>query len=95
MVDETGYLPANQDGAVLFFQLINARHQKASTVHTSNKGFEQWGDLLTDEVMAAALIDRLVHYCHIVNIRGNSYRMRNHQNLLHPGSDRRRKIAAS
>ena len=76
VVDEIGYLPINQDGAVLFFQLINARHEKASTVLTSNKGFEDWGGVLGDEVMAAALIDRLVHHCHIVNIRGNSYRMK-------------------
>ena len=94
VVDEIGYLPISQDGAVLFFQLINARHEKASTVLTSNKGFEDWGGVLGDEVMAAALIDRLVHHCHIVNIRGNSYRMRDHQNLLQSGSDRRRKKAA-
>ena len=66
VVDEIGYLPVNQDGAVLFFQLINARHEKASTVLTSNKGFEDWRGVLGDEVMAAALIDRLVHHCHIV-----------------------------
>ena len=95
VVDEIGYLPVNQDGAVLFFQLINARHERASTVLTSNKGFEDWGGVLGDEVMAAALIDRLVHHCHIVNIRGNSYRMRDHQNLLQAGSDRRRKRGAS
>ena len=53
------------------------------------------GGVLGDEVMAAALIDRLVHHCHIVNIRGNSYRMRDHQNLLQSGSDRRRKRAAA
>ena len=58
VVDEIGYLPVNQDGAVLFFQLINARHERASTVLTSNKGFEDWGGVLGDEVMAAALIDR-------------------------------------
>ena len=48
---------------------------------TSNKSFEEWGQVLGDEVMAAALIDRLLHHCHIVNIRGNNYRMRAHQNL--------------
>ena len=57
VVDEIGYLPVIQD--VLFFQLINARHERASTVLTSNKGFEEWGSVLGDEVMAAALIDRL------------------------------------
>ena len=52
-----------------------------STVLTSNKGFEEWGQILGDEVMAAALIDRLLHHCHIVNIRGSSYRMRKHTDL--------------
>ena len=82
VIDEIGYLPVSQDGAMLFFQLVNARHERASTVLTSNKGFEEWGGVLGDEVMAAALIDRLLHHCHIVNIRGNSYRMRAHQDLL-------------
>ena len=84
----------DQMRAVLFFQLINARHERASTVLTSNKGFENWGSVLGDEVMAAALIDRLVHHCHIVNIRGNPYRMRDHQNLMQAGLKRRRKRAA-
>ena len=81
VVDEIGYLPVNQTGAMLFFQLINRRYERASTVLTSNKGFEEWGDVLGDEVMAAALIDRLLHHCHIVNVRGNSYRMRHHTEL--------------
>ena len=67
------------------------RYGNASTVLTSNKGFEQWGRILGDEVMAAALLDRLLHRCHIVNIRGNSYRMRRHAELskaLHPLANR-------
>jgi DNA replication protein DnaC len=90
IVDEIGYLPLSRDGAVLFFQLINHRYEHASTVLTSNKGFEEWGAILGDEVMAAALIDRLMHHCHVVNIRGNSYRMREHTDLrlaLRPGAD--------
>ena len=55
---------------------FNRRYERASI--TSNKGFEEWGQILGDEVMAAALIDRLLHHCHIVNIRGSSYRMRKH-----------------
>ena len=82
LVDEIVYLPMNQDGAALFFPLINTWHERTSTVLTSNKGFEDWGGALGDEVMAAAPIERLVHHCHIVNIRGNSYRMKDHQNLL-------------
>jgi DNA replication protein DnaC len=81
VVDEIGYLPVNHTGAVLFFQLMNRRYEKASTVLTSNKGFEEWGEVLGDEVMAAALIDRVLHHCHLVNIRGNSYRMREHTEL--------------
>ena len=81
VVDEIGYLPINRTGAVLFFQLMNRRYEHASTVLTSNKGFEEWGEVLGDEVMAAALIDRLLHHCHLVNIRGNSYRMRQHTDL--------------
>ncbi|MEN8145958.1 MAG: IS21-like element helper ATPase IstB [Gemmatimonadota bacterium] len=81
VIDEIGYLPVSQTGAMLFFQLVNRRYERASTVLTSNKGFEDWGQILGDEVMAAALIDRLLHHCHIVNIRGNSYRMRHHTEL--------------
>jgi DNA replication protein DnaC len=81
VVDEIGYLPVTRTGAVLFFQLISRRYEHGSTVLTSNKGFEEWGEVLGDEVMAAALIDRLLHHCHLVNIRGNSYRMREHSEL--------------
>lgn len=81
VVDEIGYLPINHAGAVLFFQLMNRRYECASTVLTSNKGFEQWGEVLGDDVMAAALIDRVLHHCHLVNIRGNSYRMHEHTEL--------------
>jgi len=81
IIDEIGYLPISRTGAMLFFQLMSRRYEHASTVLTSNKGFEEWGDVLGDDVMAAALIDRLLHHCHIVNIRGNSYRMREHRGL--------------
>ena len=81
VVDEFGYLPISRTGAMLFFQLMSQRYERASTVLTSNKGFKEWGEIFGDEVMASALIDRLVHHCHIVNIRGNSYRMKNHAAL--------------
>jgi DNA replication protein DnaC len=81
VVDEIGYLPVSHTGAMLFFQLVNQRYERASTVLTSNKSFEEWGAIFGDEVMAAALIDRLLHHCHIVNIRGNSYRLRKHSEV--------------
>ena len=91
VVDEIGYLSVTPNGAKLFFQLVNARYGRASTVLTSNKSFEHWGEILHDEVMAAALLDRLLHRCHIVNIRGNSFRMRSHAELskaIHPTASR-------
>ncbi len=81
VIDEIGYLPITRTGAMLFFQLLSRRYEAASTILTSNKGFEDWGEIFGDDVMAAALIDRLVHHCHIVNIRGNSYRLRQHAEL--------------
>lgn len=81
VVDEIGYLPISHTGAMLFYQLMARRYETASTVLTSNKGFEEWGSIFGDDVMAAALIDRLLHHCHVVNIRGNSYRMRHHAEL--------------
>lgn len=91
VIDEIGYLPISRTGAMLFFQLMARRYEHASTILTSNKGFEEWGEIFGDEVMAAALVDRLVHHCHIVNIRGNSYRLRQHADLarrLSPGAPR-------
>ena len=91
VVDEIGYLPVTRTGAMHFFQLMSRRYEQASTVLTSNKSFEEWGEIFGDEVMAAALIDRLLHHCHIVNIRGNSFRMRQHTELwkqLHHINDR-------
>lgn len=81
VVDEIGYLPISRTGAMLFFQLMSHRYERGSTVLTSNKSFEEWGQIFGDDVMAAALIDRLLHHCHIVNIRGNSFRVRHHAAL--------------
>lgn len=84
IVDEIGYLPVTSNGANLFFQLVNARYERNSTVLTSNKSFKEWGDIFGDSVVAAALLDRLLHHCHIVNIQGNSYRLREYPGLTLP-----------
>jgi DNA replication protein DnaC len=94
VVDEIGYLPITRNGAMLFFQLMSRRYEQASTVLTSNKSFEEWGEIFGDEVMAAALIDRLLHHCHIVNVRGNSFRLRHHASLRQ-GGDREGEGASS
>jgi hypothetical protein len=74
-------LPISRTGVTLFFQLVTHRHEHASTFLTSNKGFEEWGDMLGDDVMAAALVDRLIHHCHVANIRGNNLRTGEHRGL--------------
>jgi DNA replication protein DnaC len=81
IVDEIGYLLVAADGANLFFQLVNTRYEKSSTVLTSNKSFKEWGAVFGDAVVASALLDRLLHHCHIVNIRGNSCRLRDFPGL--------------
>ena len=86
-MDEIGNLSVTANGAKQFFQLANNWSGRASTMLTSNKGFEEWGEILHGEVIATALLDRLPHRHHIVNIRGNNYRMRHHRELakvIHP-----------
>ena len=63
-------------GANLFFQLVNARYEKGATVLTSNRGFRDWGAIFGDNVVAAALLDRLLHHAIVVEIEGYSYRLR-------------------
>jgi DNA replication protein DnaC len=84
IVDEIGYLPISSGGANLFFQLVNLRYEKASLVLTSNKSFKEWDGVFGDAVVAAAMLDRLLHHCHIVNIKGNSYRLRSFPELTLP-----------
>jgi DNA replication protein DnaC len=87
IVDEIGYLPVTPRGANLFFQIVNARYEKASTILTSNKSFREWGEVFGDPVVATAMLDRLLHHCHIVNIRGNSYRLRQYDGMAMPDSN--------
>jgi DNA replication protein DnaC len=84
VVDEIGYLPVAPSGANLFFHLVNTRYEKASLVLTSNKSFKEWGEVFGDAVVAAALLDRLLHHCHIINIKGNSFRLRDYPSLALP-----------
>lgn len=84
IVDEIGYLPVTASGTNLFFQLVNARYEKASMILTSNKSFKEWGEIFGDPVAASAMLDRLLHHCHIVNIKGNSYRLKQFPGLSLP-----------
>lgn len=77
VIDEIGYLPFEPEAANLFFQLISSRYERASVIVTSNKPFGRWGEVFGDDTVAAAMIDRLVHHADIVNIKGDSYRLKN------------------
>ncbi|MGC8497097.1 MAG: ATP-binding protein [Thermoplasmata archaeon] len=76
IVDELGYLPLNKEESNLFFQFISSRYKKRSTIFTSNKSFSEWGEILGDEVMASAVLDRILHHSTVINIRGESYRLK-------------------
>jgi DNA replication protein DnaC len=76
VIDEMGYLPLDDVGATLFFQLVTARYERGSILLTSNKSYGDWGSVFGDTVMATAVLDRLLHHSTTVNIRGESYRMK-------------------
>jgi len=76
IVDEIGYLPMDIQGANLFFQLIAKRYEKNSTILTSNMPFSQWNEVFSDITIAAAILDRVLHHCNVINIKGESYRLK-------------------
>src|SRR6266567_1776254 len=76
VVDEVGYIPFEAEAANLFFQLVSARYERASLIVTSNKPFGRWGEVFGDDVVAAAMIDRLVHHAEIIALKGDSYRLK-------------------
>ena len=76
IIDEVGYLPIDKNGANLLFQLIAKRYETKSTVITTNQNFSKWPELFGDTLVANAMLDRLVHHSEIINIKGDSYRMK-------------------
>ena len=76
IIDEIGYLPVDKQGANLFFQLIAKRYEKHSTIITTNMMFNKWGEVFNDNTLANAILDRLLHHSTIINITGNSYRIK-------------------
>ncbi len=75
-VDEVGYTPINREECNLFFRFIANRYERVSTVITSNKAFSDWAELFQDQIIVTAILDRLLHHCVVINIKGNSYRLR-------------------
>jgi DNA replication protein DnaC len=76
IIDEIGYLPLSREEASLFFRLVVRRYERASLVVTSNKNFVDWGDIFSDHVLATAILDRLLHHSTILNIKGESFRLK-------------------
>jgi len=79
VVDEVGYTPLNREEGHLFFQFVSNRYERASTIITSNKSFTEWGHLFGDPVIVTAILDRLLHHCVVLNMKGKSYRLRNYE----------------
>jgi DNA replication protein DnaC len=83
LIDELGYLPMDQASANWIFQVVSRRYEKgAPIILTSNRGFSDWGQVFSDQVVATAIVDRLLHHAVVINIRGRSYRMRDHQEVV-------------
>ncbi len=76
IIDEVGYIPFDGEAANLFFQLVSARYERGSIILTSNKSYTDWGAVFGDQTMAAAILDRLLHHSTTINIRGESYRLK-------------------
>ena len=82
IVDEVGYLPVSKDGANFLFQVVAKRYETGSIILTSNKSFADWGEVLGDSVIAAAILDRLLHHSTVFSVRGDSYRLREKKKLM-------------
>lgn len=83
IIDEIGYLPIDQLGANLFFQLITKRYEHTSTIITTNQPFSKWGEVFSDTTLANAILDRLLHHSHIIKIVGPSYRTKDVYDMIH------------
>lgn len=82
IIDELGYLPIGKIEANLFFQLISQLYENTSVIITSNKGFDEWADVLGDTILATALLDRLTHRCQVLSFSDESYRLANRKQIF-------------
>ncbi len=76
VIDELGYLPLEKSAANLFFQLVSRRYERAATLITTNRSVGEWGEIFGDTVVAAAILDRLLHHSQVITIRGDSFRLK-------------------
>lgn len=94
ILDEWGYVPVDRDGSQLLFRVISDSYESKSLLLTTNLEFSKWGGIFTDDQMAAAMIDRLVHHGHLILFEGNSYRME-HALMKHTAKQPKRKEAGN
>lgn len=90
VIDEMGYLPLDALGATIFFHLVSARYERSSIILTSNKSYTEWGMSFGDAIIATAILDRLLHHSTTLNIRGESYRLKERKKAGHLTSPRER-----
>jgi len=76
IIDELGYMPVDTHRSNLFFQVVSRRYEKGAIILTTNKPFDRWGEMFGDDVIASAILDRLLHHSHIIAINGTSYRIK-------------------
>ncbi|WP_024831549.1 IS21-like element helper ATPase IstB [Ruminiclostridium josui] len=82
IIDEIGYLPMDIQGANLFFQLIAKRYERNTTIFTSNKAFSAWNEVFSDITITSAILDRILHHCQVVSIKGESYRLKERKEMM-------------
>ena len=94
IIDEMGYLPLDEMGATIFFQLVSARYERGSIILSSNKSYGDWGSIFGDPIIATAILDRLLHHSTTINIRGESYRLKDRRRAgLLPRSEQETPLA--
>jgi DNA replication protein DnaC len=93
IIDEMGYLPLEGDAATILFQLVTARYERGSILLTSNKSYVEWDTIFGDPIIATAILDRLLHHSVTINIRGDSYRLRERKKAGLLSSPLRPKVA--
>ncbi len=95
IIDELGYVQFDKAAATWFFQLMSNRYERRSTIITSNKNFSEWGDIFGDTVLAGALLDRFIHHCHVISLKGDSYRMKSRQGASPTAGKTTRRVGPS
>jgi DNA replication protein DnaC len=88
IVDELGFVPSSKTGAELLFEMLSQRYERGSTLITSNLPFQEWTDVLGSERLTGALLDRLTHHVHILEMNGDSYRLKQSRRKRTPSAER-------